>query len=197
MIEIEPQIKKDIKEVPGGIEGEAYIGEFLELQQTLVLRTELTKKRGINDQHHIDQFVDTHKGLSFNLDYTDPTEEREEEKKTRQALISFICRRDENTEKPISNPMPLLTIKYSLSHWLMLGRKANEEGVPITDEMSSELQDKQYRNIFGQIWEQIRELEKKGSNDDRKRIKPYKEMFAEDFKKRFKKEELSALGIFT
>ena len=192
--EREPNIE-NIKEMPGGIEGEFYIGEFLELQDTIVLRAELTKKGGINDQHHIDQFIDTNQGLSFNVDFTEPTKEREEEKKARQALVSFVCRYDENTRKPISDPLPLFTIKYSLGHWLMLGRKANEEGVPVTDEMSAELQDKQYKNIFGQIWQQILELERKGTDNDKKRIKPYKKMISDDLRKKLKESELKALGI--
>mgnify|MGYP001591772655 FL=1 len=186
---------EDIKNIPGGIEGEGYVGEFFELQETIVLKAELTKKGGINDQHQIDQFVDTREGLSFNIDYTDPAKEREEEKRKRQSIVSFVLRCDENTGKPISEPLPLFIVKYSLSHWLMLGRRANQEGVPITDEMSPILQDRQYKNIFGQIWQQIVELERKGTSDDRKKIKPYKKMFAEDLRKKLKKEELEALGI--
>lgn len=195
---IPSNIKENTIEVKGGIKAEKHIGEFLELQETFIEKIELTKKEGINDRNQVDAFIilKGDAGLLAALDFTDPEEERLDKKQGRQKLMSFICRHDEKTEKPISEVMPHFIIDgINITKWIEWGTQADEEGIPITDVMTQKQQEEQFRFIIGKMWEQVIEISRKGADDQKRKIRPYKIRLEKEYKRILSGKELELMGI--
>lgn len=210
-----PNKIESVKEKPGGIRTEKYWTEFIESyqqeqqekgQMIIFEKIEPTKKNGLNDRNQIDLFAHLRGGLSCAIDGTGlswldkrispEAEERLKRKETRHKMISFICRRDEITKKAVSEPMPHFVIDgLNLEYWIELGKKVDEEGIPITDLMTEAEQNRQYMYILGKMWEQIGGLLKNGIELDRRRIRPYKTVLENEYRRILSKKELEVLGI--
>lgn len=192
---LEPE-SNDAERELGGIKAEKYVGEFLECQEALVEKIELTQKGGDNDQHQIDAFVTLKGELPCAVDFTGAKGEKLEQKQKRENVLSFVTRYDEVVHKSVSPPMPHFIIDgIDVKQWIDWGREADINYIPIIDVMGEKHQQKEYRFILGKIWEQINRLLKEGSKADRSRIRPYHHLITEEYKRLLSEKELKVLGI--
>jgi hypothetical protein len=178
----------------GGIKAIKHVAEFMECKSeelgNIFQKVELTKQYSKNDLHHIDIFLSLRGGLTCCVDASgsiknknDAGAERLKSKHRHQSLMSFKCRSDEKG-RPISALMPFFVVDdVNLKKWIDWGEKADKDGIPITDVMTKEDQDEEYKFLLVKMWQQAAKIYREGTYDQKTRIIPYRNLFGEELGK--------------
>ena len=177
------ELRSENLEEQAGIEGERYIENFEKRAfPSLIVDMRKTEGRDANDEVGVDFVwdVQTEDGIrQLGVDVTDPEKERRQTKVRRLMHTPCVVLYDNENNPITEESIPRVLINYRLGYFLLLGRRAEQSGGEVYDQMTEKEQKDIKREQLDQILNQTALLSQRDS-DYRNKVREIRKAFQKE-----------------